>query len=60
VFEMTEKKTDKKVKGSLKEQELEKVTGGVLPSDKTSVQKPTDRKSSKTNWIPDTWMFHAH
>ena len=57
---MTEKKTDKKVKGSLKEQELEKVTGGVMLFDKTSVQKPTDRKSSKPNWIPDTWMFHAH
>ena len=43
---MTDKKTDKKVKAVLKEEELGKVTGGCNPDYVTGTYDPTDASES--------------
>ena len=43
---MTDKKNDKKVKELLKENELEKVTGGCTPDYVTGTYDPTDASES--------------
>ena len=56
---MTDKKTDKKVKAVLKEEELRKVTGGCNPDYVTGTYRPDEdeptgssRRDPKTNKLP--------
>ena len=58
-FKMTDKKNDKKAKELLKENELEKVTGGCNPDYVTGTHDPTDasdsnepKKKPQSNYFP--------